>query len=864
MHVGQYWWILLLNVISSSQSVDPDEKLRLVGGTWRGEGRVEIYHNGAWGTVCDDYWDMRDAQVVCRELGFLFTFSAPIKASFGRGSGRIWLDNVKCTGSESSIRNCPHPGWGTHNCGHHKDASVVCSLTSTATTTTVSNGMLRLVGGTRRGEGRVELYRYGAWGTVCDDDWDVRDAQVVCRELGFPFAISAPANASFGRGSGRIWMNNVKCRGHESTIASCSKSGISNCGHHKDASVVCSGTAPVTTTASNGMLRLVGGTQKGEGRVEIKYGSWGTICHDYWDVRDAQVVCRELGFLAPVPNLVPSHFGPGNISIMLDDVRCTGSEASIKNCWHRGRGNHNCGHHKDVSVMCSLTSTITTISSDGKLRLVGGTRRGEGRVEIYHSRSWGTVCGDEWDIKDAQVVCRELGFLFTYAAPVNAGFVRRTGPIWLKNVRCTGTQSSIRSCSHSGLRNHYCAHHKDASVVCSLQSIPSTVSTSITTTASNGKLRLVGGTRRGEGRVEIYHNGAWGTVCDDHWDLRDAQVVCRELGFLSALSAPIVARFGEGSGSIWLDDVQCTGSESSIRNCRHIGWGNENCGHGEDASVVCSITSTVTTTAPNGTLRLAGGTRRGEGRVEIYHNGAWGTVCHDNWDKRDAQVVCRELGFLFAISAPISARFGLGSGSIWLDNVNCKGSESSIRNCPHAGWDNHNCGHYQDASVVCSVANDVKRSEECKAHIQELQFTIDKQARDFDHAKDQWQMERVKEVQLQEKLKKLRSILKGSIRLANGGASSGRVEVFYNGTWGTVCDHSWGISDANVVCRQLGFSRASSAPHNARYGPGTGKIWMYHVNCGGREPSLFECKHDGWGTRPGHCSHSDDASVVCV
>ena len=101
-------------------------------------------------------------------------------------------------------------------------------------------------------------------------------------------------------------------------------------------------------------------------------------------------------------------------------------------------------------------------------------------------------------------------------------------------------------------------------------------------------LRLVGGNRTGEGRVEIFHNGKWGTVCDDKWGIKDAQVVCRELGYRVALSAPPSAYFGYGTGQIWLDDVQCQGNEGSIVNCQHAGWGVENCGHSEDASVICS------------------------------------------------------------------------------------------------------------------------------------------------------------------------------------------------------------------------------------------------------------------------------------
>lgn len=211
--------------------------------------------------------------------------------------------------------------------------------------------------------------------------------------------------------------------------------------------------------------------------------------------------------------------------------------------------------------------------------------------------------------------------------------------------------------------------------------------------AGGFSIRLVNGNNACSGRVEILHDGRWGTVCDDSWDSKDADVVCRQLGCGGADSAKSNAYFGQGSDPILLDDVNCLGSESSLTQCSHLPIGQHNCDHNEDAGVVCMDKLDI---------RLVNGSDSCCGRVEILYNGQWGTVCDDNWDMNDAAVVCRQLQCDSAISAPHSAAFGQGQGSIWLDNAGCSGAEGNLIQCSHRGLGVNDCSHGEDAGVVCS------------------------------------------------------------------------------------------------------------------------------------------------------------------
>ena len=101
------------------------------------------------------------------------------------------------------------------------------------------------------------------------------------------------------------------------------------------------------------------------------------------------------------------------------------------------------------------------------------------------------------------------------------------------------------------------------------------------------------------------------------------------------------------------------------------------------------------------------------------------------------------------------------------------------------------------------------------------------------------------------------------LRLRGFSKNAGRVEVLYDGQWGTICDDGWDINDARVVCRQLGFSDAIRPLFGSQVPPGSGRIWLNGVSCTGREENITKCSHNGWKYHNNHCKHSQDAGVEC-
>ncbi|XP_042592194.1 scavenger receptor cysteine-rich type 1 protein M130-like, partial [Cyprinus carpio] len=755
-------------------------------------GRLEVFHSGSWGTVCDDSWDIKDAHVVCRQLQCGVALSnQQVPAWFGPGSGP-WLGEVECEGNETSLWSCSSPGWGKHDCQHKDDVGVVCSefkeirLTEgcegnvevfyngswgnvcwnqmdrdtvslicqelncgrsgsepsnseglqshnwldklkcrrhdstlwqcpsspwgqddcdneVAKITCSDSVSVRLVNGDSRCAGRVEVLHEGQWGTVCDYKWDMTDAAVVCRELSCGEAAEAPKYSYFGPGSGKIWMDEVECKGSESTLKDCGSLGwgeydTSYCADHsRDAGVRCSGYTD---------LRLVNGPDICSGRVERQYFSkWGTVCDACWDMRAASVLCKQLNCGIAVSVVGSDWFGEGSDEVWTDVFDCDGNETKLSECSISSWSRAECSHSRDVGVICSSESILLCQSP---ALLVGSGGDCAGRLEVFHSGSWGTVCDDSWDIKDAHVVCRQLQCGVALSnQQVPAWFGPGSGPIWLDEVECEGNETSLWSCSSPGWGKHDCQHKEDVGVVCS----------------EFKEIRLTKGC---EGNVEVFYNGSWGNVCWNQMDRDTASLICQELncgrsGVLSDSTARVK------SARNWLDKVKCRRHDSYLWQCPSSLWGKNDCNNDEVAKITCTkdenqesprsrLTCFISPSphqkqcSNHVPLRLRGGEGRCSGRLEVYHNTVWGSVCDDHWDVSDAQVVCRQLGCGAALRADGNSTFGAGEGVVWMNKVECRGNEIHLWDCPHSLNNNTDCSRKKLVTLNCEDLSDVSVS----------------------------------------------------------------------------------------------------------------------------------------------------------
>uniref|UniRef100_A0A673YGU3 Lysyl oxidase homolog n=1 Tax=Salmo trutta TaxID=8032 RepID=A0A673YGU3_SALTR len=453
-------------------------QFRLVGYPRKhNEGRIEVFYKGEWGTICDDDFSLSNANVLCRQLGFVSATGWTHSAKYGKGLGKIWLDNVQCNGGEKSIELCKSRGWGNSDCTHDEDAGVICKderlpgfVDSNVIDVRHYNGVeevrLRSVVPTKKmpvTEGVVEIKYKDGWAQICDVGWTPKNTRVICGMLGFPHERKVNKNfykLNTERQKHQYRLHSVACVGTEVHLAACPLE--SNKGN---ATGSCEGGMPAVVSCvpgpqyvqNNGLkkkqlktsstVRLKGGAKLGEGRVEVlKNNEWGTVCDDRWTLLSASVVCRELGFGSAKEALTGARMGEGMGPIHMNEVQCLGTEKSMWNCGFKNITSEDCQHLEDAAVRCNTPY----MALENSVRIVGGRTYYEGRVEVQVGARWGTVCSASWTTKEAMVVCRQLGLGYSMHAITETWYWDSSNvtEMVMSGVKCTGSEMSLSHCQH--------------------------------------------------------------------------------------------------------------------------------------------------------------------------------------------------------------------------------------------------------------------------------------------------------------------------------------------------------------------------------------------------------------------------------
>nr|XP_033775524.1 T-cell differentiation antigen CD6 isoform X3 [Geotrypetes seraphini] len=421
---------------STEQLEQPAQPLvRLVNGTSRCGGTVQLRHQREWLALCSEFAELMIASLICKELqcGTARSSNATLH---GKGtpcpeSPRVVTNrtsafflSVHCPGSEEGLENCSLARLSSESCPSGKAAIISCT----------EHRELRLAGGGSRCAGRVEFEKYGNWGTICDDSWDLQDADIVCRQLGCGSALSAPGASSFGKGAGPIYLDEVNCTGNESYIWDCPAEEQHDCGHKEDAGVMCS---------EHRELRLSGGQDHCAGRAEVFFqGTWATVCDSVWFPEDSDLLCNFLGCGATASMLKFQHKLPGRISFL-----CKQNLTSPWDCGCYFNNENVCGQSAAVGVICtgSLGLLTTTVTMERTEEMT--SRFIHGRTDAPELVKNGTETSKDPTLRSICIILAVLllGTLLAFAFFVFRRRKKQVAPVLVHHSLQTSNMPSIES-----------------------------------------------------------------------------------------------------------------------------------------------------------------------------------------------------------------------------------------------------------------------------------------------------------------------------------------------------------------------------------------------------------------------------------
>lgn len=542
-------------------------------------GIVQIQRNRGWSVLCDKDWTLANAHTVCRSQGFDYAIGTPPPDTFTlspQDTAGVTV-SVTCTGYQDELTKCSTMQENFRAvCTPDQDTLATANCTSQPKQRIGAE--IRLVDGLHPGEGGVEVSIFGEWSRLsCIPEETRETAQVLCRQLGFPYLIMR--DQRFKRPSRTPLFNEINCYGNESSIADCPYELISESPCYFSSTLYefyirCS---DVELPPIGSVLRLVQGKTQYEGRVEVLVGQqWGTICAagDTWHLSAANVVCRQLGYEPAVAAPQLAYFGSNTDRSYMMRVVCNGTETDLSQCEFMGPEDTRCTREETASVICGNDFQQP---EDYEIRLIGTPGINEGRIEIGYEGEWGGICRDGFTDTDAEVICHMLGYWT--GIQWNGDYGSSEGPMVLSGVSCSGRESHVLDCGHRG-PPAVCPSNDLAAVYCD-------------GTKQQGHefdVRIQGGPSIYEGRPEVFYNGSWGYLCFSSVAGYSDDVMCNQMGhtsgnhYLSNQGPETVLGVSPLVFNCSLSD------EITLKRCRYVV--NETlavagCGYGEIAKVTC-------------------------------------------------------------------------------------------------------------------------------------------------------------------------------------------------------------------------------------------------------------------------------------
>ncbi|XP_063962658.1 deleted in malignant brain tumors 1 protein-like [Lytechinus pictus] len=508
---------------------------------------------------------------------------------------------------------------------------------------------------------------------------------------------------------------------------------------------------------NNISLRLTNGTGPHEGRVEISYlDRWNGLCGKKADRTRSDLLCRSVGYdrvfavlqhgaFGEPPNLYfdrifcqsddifeacrlnlyklnycaggfggtsiscDSHFvlmGDFNIHMDAPDNPETVNFLNGLNdssfTQHTSQPTHMAGHVIDLII---TRSQCETANQDVDINLTGGGGDYEGRVEVFFDRTWGKICGNsQWTFNSADVVCRHNGYDHAFIIYYDGTFSKdNMTTVQFDEVDCEGSETNLTSCTAYRYNVGFCRDtpREAAGLTCTSES------------ASEVDIRLAGGQGTHEGQMEFLVDRVWRKLCGKETTFQEADVFCQSLGYERsfALVQDGSAFSSSDDRDPFFDYLDCTGSEDKVTSCRMLRSKEGTCSSLYGAAAIsCETDDPVN-------IRLVGDQESYEGRVEIFYDGSWGSICASKpWNISTSALVCSLLGYHDKnyVTFFDDDRYGDLTDPVRFDELDCKGvkTASSIKSCQlrkfsagycRSGYASVQCDRASTKSVPTSI-----------------------------------------------------------------------------------------------------------------------------------------------------------------